>query len=220
MRPTLRAANEAAAEAIAQLISTAVSDRGQAVIALSGGRTPAEMVRTLATIPLPWDRVHLFQVDERVVPADDPARNWSHLGLLAELVPVTHRHPMPVEDPDADSRYSEELCLSAGRPPLLDVVHLGLGEDGHTASLVPGDPVLDVVDQDVAWVGSYRGHRRLTLTLPVLARARHQVWLVTGSGKATSVRELAAAGYTSPGARAMRGAVATVFVDAGAATEA
>src|SRR5690606_38355539 len=134
-----------------------------------------------------WDRVHILQVDERVVPLDDDARNWSHFleGSLAERIPKQNRHPMPVEE-DAElavGRYSATLIQWAGVPPQLDVVHLGIGEDGHTASLFADDVLL----QDRRrWGGvgkGYEGHRRLILTLPVLNSARSVVWFDVGAGR-------------------------------------
>jgi 6-phosphogluconolactonase/glucosamine-6-phosphate isomerase/deaminase len=124
---------------------------------------------------------------------------------------------MPVEVDDADTSYAKELVTLAGRPVVLDVVHLGLGADGHTASLVPNDPALDAVDQDVSWVNAYGGHRRLSLTLPALTRARHQVWLVAGSDKAAALHEMTKDRSFSPAARAASGASATLYVDVAAA---
>ena len=215
--PTPAAAAHAAADAIAEQIRTAIEVRGCATVAISGGRTPEAMVSRLASLPLPWHLVHIFQVDERAVPSDDPERNWSHLRPLAVLVPSTHRHPMPVEIEDADTSYANEIGAVAGRPVVLDVVHLGLGADGHTASLVPDDPAIEVVDQEVLWVNTYQGHRRLTLTLPVLTRARHQVWLVAGSDKATALRDMTLDGSVSPAGRASTAASATIYADVAAA---
>lgn len=215
--PTKSAAANAAAAAIAQLLAAAVATRGSATIAFSGGRTPAPMVHQLATLPVPWESVHLFQVDERAVPSDDPARNWTQLLPLAAQIPRAHRHPMPVEVDDADTSYAKELAAVTGRPVVLDVVHLGLGADGHTASLIPDDPVVDEVGHEVSWVNAYGGHRRLSLTLPVLNRARHQVWLVAGADKAEALHNMAQDRSLSPAARAASGATATVFADVAAA---
>jgi len=212
-----QAAGDAAAEAIAAGLIAAVEDRGQASIALSGGTTPAGMVSRLASLSLPWGRVHIFQVDERVVAVDDPARNWLSLLPLVKRVPVTHRHPMPVETVDGDRVYATELGEVTGSPPVLDVAHLGLGADGHTASLVPGDHTIDIVDRDVCWTDEYQGHSRLTLSLPVLAAARRQIWLVTGASKASAVRELTAATSDSPAARVAANGSPTLFLDADAA---
>jgi 6-phosphogluconolactonase len=175
---------------IAAEARAAVGERGRFVMAVSGGRTPWRMLRILAHEDLPWSGVQVVQVDERVAPADHPDRNLTHLheSLLAH-VPLHPEqiHAMPVEDPDlaaAAARYAQTLRDVAGSPPMLDLVHLGLGPDGHTASLVPGDAVLDVTDVDVAATGPYQGTRRMTLTYPVLNRARRVLWVVTGNDKA------------------------------------
>src|SRR5262249_24774547 len=150
----------------------------------------------LAAQQIPWERVHLAQVDERIAPAGHSDRNLTHLGelLLTHVaLPANHMHAMPVETPDlevAAANYARILSKIAGTPPFLDLVPLGLGPDGHTASLVPGDPVLDVADRDVAPTSVYQGRRRLTLTYPILNRARHILWLVTGSDKARSLARL------------------------------
>jgi 6-phosphogluconolactonase len=215
--PTDLEAARSAAEAIASLLEHGVAVKGKASIALSGGRTPRAMVQALAAHDLAWSSIHLFQVDERAVPLDHPARNWSMLSPLAERVPLGNRHPMPVDSPDADRRYAADLHGFAGEQPCLDVVQLGLGDDGHTASLVPGDPAVEVVDRDVCWVGSYGGHRRLTLTRPVLHAAGHQVWLVTGSTKSDVVRDLISGDSTAPSTLVVNRETATLFADAPAA---
>ena len=167
----------------------AVAARGRFVMAVSGGRTPWQMLRALAGEDVPWKDVHVVQVDERVAPAGDPDRNLTHLQeSLLEHAPLRpdQIHAMPVESGDLDAaaaQYAAMLQQIAGMPPVLDLVHLGLGPDGHTASLVPGDPVLDVTDADVALTGIYQGRRRMTLTYPILNRSRRILWLVTGSDK-------------------------------------
>jgi 6-phosphogluconolactonase len=155
--------------------------------AVSGGRTPWTMFEAMAQVDVPWDAVRLFQVDERVAPPGDPARNLTH--LLEALPPgrASQVHAMPVNDDDlerAAAGYAREL------PERFDLIHLGLGTDGHTASLVPDDPVLDVRDRDVAVTEPYQGHRRMTLTYPVLDRSVTVLWLVTGAEKAEAVRRL------------------------------
>jgi 6-phosphogluconolactonase len=145
------------------------------------------MLEGLAREPLDWRRVHVFQVDERIAPPGHVDRNLTR--LLASLAATSGEcvlHPRPVEtaDPErAATDYAAALRRVCGPQAVLDLVHLGLGDDGHTASLVPNDPVLDVVDRDVAVSGEYRGRRRVTLTFPILNRARERLWLVAGAGK-------------------------------------
>ena len=188
-------AREAAAIVAAEA-RAAVDARGRFVMAVSGGHTPWLMLRALAHEDVPWEAVHIVQVDERVAPAGDPDRNLTHLreSLLEQTsLHPEHIHAMPVEAPDLDlaaARYAAALQQIAGSPPVLDLVHLGLGPDGHTASLVPGDAVLQVTDADVALTAVYQGRRRMTLTYPILNRCRQVLWLVTGSDKAEMVRRL------------------------------
>ncbi len=211
-----------AAAIIAEDANACAAERGRFVAALSGGRTPWLMLRALADLAMPWDRVQIAQVDERVAPADDPDRNLTHLRdtLLAHAsLRPEQIHAMPVEAPDleaAAARYAATLREIAGTPPVLDLVHLGLGPDGHTASLVPGDPVLDVVDADVALTGVYQGRRRMTLTYPVLNRARRILWVVTGDEKAEMLARLMAADVSIPAGRVRQDA-AIVVADRAAA---
>jgi len=199
----IRAVNPAAAAAVAaRLVADAcrhaVAERGHALIAVSGGETPGPMLLQLARLDVPWSHVHVAQVDERVVPRDDPRRNLRALerSLVASgALPRAQLHAMPVEADDLDaapSAYVSILESLAGRPLMFDLVQLGLGTDGHTASLVPGDPALDVVDHDVALTGDYHGLRRMTLTFPALNRARRRLWLVTGETKRRPLAELLA----------------------------
>jgi 6-phosphogluconolactonase len=184
------------AAVIAEDARAAVASRGRFIMAVSGGRTPWVMLRALADQQLPWEAVHVVQVDERSAPAGDPDRNLTHLraSLLDHApLPPSHVYAMPVEAPDlerAAAQYAETLQHLAGSPPALDLVHLGLGPDGHTASLVPGDPVLGVTDRDVAIAGPYQGRRRMTLTFPVINRSRRVLWLVTGDEKAEPLARL------------------------------
>jgi len=174
---------------------------------VSGGHTPWTMLRALADEPLPWADVHVVQVDERVAPAGHPDRNLTHLreSLLAHCsLRPEHVHAMPVESADLESaavQYAATLQHIAGTPAVLDLAHLGLGPDGHTASLVSGDPVLAVTDSDVALTGPYQGRPRMTLTYPVLNRARRIVWLVTGREKAQMLARLCAADRSIPAGR-------------------
>jgi 6-phosphogluconolactonase len=215
---------EAAAQRVAAAARDAVATRGRFSLAVSGGHTPWQMLSALAAEPLPWASVHLFQVDERVAPAGDPDRNLTHIkeSLLSKVnLPVENLHAMPVLDPDlpaAAAGYAGEIATIAGKPPVIDVVHLGLGPDGHTASLVPGDPVLDVVGRDVAITRVYSGRVRMTLTYPVLNRARAVLWLVTGAEKAPMLPRLLAGDHSIPAGR-VRAELATVLADRAAAAK-
>lgn len=190
------AAARQAAAFIAKLARQTVGKHGRFVLAVSGGQTPRLMFEKLVTEDMPWARIHLAQVDERVAPAGDSDRNLTSLreSLLAHVpLPSQHIHVMPVEADDlqtASQHYAEDLRRFAGLPPMFDLVHLGLGDDGHTASLIPGDPVLAVQDQDIAVTAAYRGYRRMTMTCPIINRARHILWLVTGEAKAEMLRRL------------------------------
>lgn len=187
----------------------AVAERGRFLFAVSGGHTPWQMLAALAREDVPWNAAHLFQVDERVAPAGDPDRNLTHIqeSLLGRVaLPPGNLHAMPVEGaekdlPAAAARYARELESLAGTPAVLDLVHLGLGPDGHTASLVPGDPVLAVTDHAVALAGPYRGHLRMTLTFPVLDRARRILWLATGAEKSWILARLRAGDHSIPAGR-------------------
>ncbi len=178
-----------AAQVIAAFAREAIEARGTFLCAVSGGRTPWAMLRALAAEPIPWLAVRVFQADERVAPAGHPDRNLTHLKeSLLEHAPLRPDQilAMPVEAEDlgqAAAEYAQTLQRECGSPPVLDLVHLGLGADGHTASLVPGDPVLDVSGQDVAATGPYQGRRRITLTYPAINRARQVLWVVTGAEK-------------------------------------
>ena len=202
-------AREAAA-IIAGEARAGVAARGRFVVAFSGGHTPWQMLRVLAGEEVPWKDVHVVQVDERVAPAGDPERNLTHLReILLEHAPLLPErlHVMPVEEKDLESaarRYALTLRKIAGSPPVLDLVHLGLGADGHTASLVPGDPVLDITDADVALTGEYQGRRRMTLTYSILNRSRRILWLVTGSEKAGMLVRLRDGDLSIPAGRVRR----------------
>jgi len=222
MKVDVFADDESAARAAAKMIAAeagaAVSARGRFVMAVSGGRTPWIMLRALANEKLPWEDVHVVQVDERVAPAGDPDRNLTHLReCLLDHSPIRPEqiHAMPVESSNlesAASQYALTLCEIAGSPSTLDLVHLGLGPDGHTASLVPGDTVLNVSDVDVAVTGVYQGRRRMTLTYPIINRARRILWLVTGSEKVEMLVRLRKGDASIP-AGGIRQERAVVFAD-------
>ena len=209
----LRDAETVAARAagiIAEKARAAYQARGRFLIAVSGGHTPWVMLGMVAKEEVPWVAVHIFQVDERIAPAGDPDRNLTHLRKsLLENAPLDpgHIYPMPVELPNlagAAAEYALTLQKIAGSPPVLDLVHLGLGPDGHTASLVPGDPDLQVVDSDTGVTGLYQGRKRMTLTYPVINRARQILWVVTGSEKAKPLGQLLNADSSIPGGRIRR----------------
>jgi 6-phosphogluconolactonase len=198
------------AAVIAAEARTAAAARGRFIVAVSGGRTPWQMLRALAGEDVPWAGVHVVQVDERVAPAGHPDRNLTHLReSLLDHAPLRPEqiYPMPVEEKDlaaAAARYALTLREIAGSPPVLDLVHLGLGSDGHTASLLPGDPVLDVTDADVALSSAYQGRRRMTLTYPILNRSRQVLWLVTGSEKVGMLARLRNGDLSIPAGRVRR----------------
>ena len=226
MEMEIRADAEAVARRAASIIAAdahkAVAARGHFILAVNGGHTPWIMLRALADEDVPWDGLHLVQVDERVAPDGDPDRNWTHLrDSLLDRVPLRPQqvHPMPVPSPDREpavAQYAQVLEEIAGQSPLLDLVHLGLGPDGHTASLVPGDPVLDIADADVALTGVYQGRRRMTLTYPILNRSRRILWVVTGGEKAVMLARLRAGDPSIPAGR-VRPDRALVIADRAAA---
>ena len=211
-----------AAKVIAAEARSAVAARGRFVMAVSGGRTPWQMLRMLATENVPWKEVHVVQVDERVAPAGHADRNLTHLcESLLEQAPLRPEqiYAMPVEDKDLEAAalgYAQTLQELAGIPPVLDLAHLGLGPDGHTASLVPGDPVCEITDADVAMTGIYQERRRMTLTYPMLNRSRRILWLVTGVEKAGMLARLQAGDVSIPAGR-IRQDKALVLTDRAAA---
>ena len=199
-----------AAELIAAEARAAVAARGKFIMAVSGGKTPWQMLRNLAGEDVPWPDVHVFQVDERIAPAGDPDRNLTHLReSLLSHAPLRPEqiYAMPVEEKDLDAAaksYSDTLQKIAGSPPVLDLAHLGLGPDGHTASLVPNDSVLDVTDADVALTGIYQNRRRMTLTYPLLNRSRCVLWVVTGAEKVEMLARLRDGDVSIPAGRIRR----------------
>jgi 6-phosphogluconolactonase len=205
---------ERAAVWLADRIWNAVADRGVAHVAVSGGTTPTAMFGVLAALPVPWPAVHIWQVDERVAPNGDPSRNLVDLqAALLSKVPATP-HLYDVTNPDLDAAmaaFARDLRDSCGG--VLDVVHLGMGADGHTASWPPGDPVADITDAEVAHSQEYQGHVRVTLTVPAVNRAREIMFLVAGADKAPAVAQLAAGRGDIPALRVRREGV-VLLVDA------
>ena len=198
------------AAVIAAAAREAVAARGRFVMAVSGGKSPWVMLADLADEDVPWKNVHVFQIDERIAPAGDPDRNYVHLrdSLLQHApIPPQQIYAMPVENPDsqaAAAQYAQTLESVAGKPPVLDLAHLGLGPDGHTASLIPGDPVLNVTDRDIAITGVYQGRNRMTMTYPVINRARKIMWLVSGKDKVAAFTKLKTGDQSIPGGRITR----------------
>jgi 6-phosphogluconolactonase len=192
---------------LAEEARSAVSARGKFLFALSGGKTPWKMLQSLATESVPWAHVHVFQVDERAAPEGHAERNLTRMKeIFLSLTPLAENqiHGMPVELDDLDQGaklYEETLRDCSGAPPVLDVIHLGLGGDGHTASLLPGDAALDGTDRDVAVTGPYFGRQRMTLTLPMINRARKILWLVTGVDKGPMLKRLQKADPAIPAGR-------------------
>jgi 6-phosphogluconolactonase len=211
-----------AAKLIAGEARSAVAARGSFVMAVSGGKTPWIMLRDLVQEEVPWSGVHVVQVDERVAPEGDPDRNLTHLReSLLEHAPLRPEqiHAMPVEAANLEAacmRYAMTLDEISGSPPVLDLVHLGLGPDGHTASLVPGDPVLNVKEANVALTGIYQNRRRMTLTYPTINRSRRILWLATGAEKTGMLARLQAGDVSIPAGRVRRDR-AVVLADRAAA---
>ncbi|HPF27916.1 MAG TPA: 6-phosphogluconolactonase [Steroidobacteraceae bacterium] len=221
-----------AADWMAAAIADDIAERGRAIVALSGGRTPWRTFAELAKRKLPWESTHLAQVDERVVPADDDRRNaklMQKIFVAEGAVLDEHLHTMPVDVAESEldnaaGRYGERLALLCGGRLWLDLVQLGLGDDGHTASLVPNDPVLDERERDVVVTREYFGTRRMTLTYPAINRARRILWLITGSSKSAVLTALLAQGGTTDDYAAMPSLGisrerATVIADAAAAQD-
>ena len=197
------------ASLIAERARAAVAAGGAFTLAVSGGRTPWVMFAALAGEDVPWSEVTIYQVDERIAPDGDPDRNLTHLRESLPRPGLERLTPMPVNEPDVESAAA---AYAEGLPERLDLVHLGLGDDGHTASLVPGDPVLGVTDRDVALTGEYMGRRRMTLTYPVLDRAGEILWLVTGAEKVVPLAQLLGHDESIPAGR-VRADQALVLAD-------
>jgi 6-phosphogluconolactonase len=202
-----------AADEVAARVRDADTGEAPFAFAVSGGSTPWAMFAGLATRDVPWERVSIYQVDERVAPAGDADRNLTH--LRASLPPrgLDRIHAMPVDDVDLEAAVDR---YGASLPERFDLIHLGLGPDGHTASLVPDDPVLRVTARDVALTERYQGHRRMTLTYPALDRALGILWLVTGPEKADALARLRSGDGSIPAGR-VRAASQLLLCDRAAA---
>jgi len=184
---------------IADAARAALAARGAFSLAVSGGKTPWPMFEQLAGKEIDWDRVEIFQVDERVAPDGDPDRNLTSLWKALPDAAMARLRPMPVAQSDLEAAAAS---YEAMLPDALDLVHLGIGPDGHTASLVPGDPVLEVSDRRVALTGGeYQGRRRMTLTYPELAAARQVLWLIAGEDKRDALAKLLAQDRSIPAGR-------------------
>ena len=205
----------AAARFIVSRAERAIAERGRFCAAISGGSTPWLMLSALPELDPAWTHWHLFQVDERVAPAGSEHRNLTHMQASLGAQAAARISPMPVEHvrlAEAADEYAGRLRAASGTPPVLDLVHLGLGADGHTASLVPGDAVLGIADADVAMAGPYQGTLRMTLTYRMIERARAVLWLVTGNAKTDMLRRLIAHDAAIPAGR-VESAHATLYAD-------
>lgn len=209
-----RSAAQHGAEIVAERAREAVAERGRFSFGVSGGRTPWLMLAVLAGMEaMPWDDTDIFQVDERIASPGSPERNLTHLVLTLPIEKQSTLHPMPVTRRDLDAAAAE---YAEALPDPLDMVHLGLSQEGHPASLVPGDPVLEVTDRRVALTdGPYEGHRRMTMTYPTINSARSVLWLVTGDEKESALEKLLAGDRAIPAAQIARES-ATVVADTSA----
>ncbi len=209
----------AAAQHVALAATRSVESRGSFDFAVSGGRTPWEMFSHLRGMDMPWSRTNVFQVDERFAPDGDPARNLTHLRKALGDVPAT---VVPMDagvDPDnVDSTALAARSYASALPAAFDLVHLGLGPDGHTASLIPGDPILEEMTDLVGCTGMYQGHRRITLTYPGLALAAQLMWVVSGTSKQDALSRLLSGDESIPAGRVVAGE-SVVMADADAMSD-
>ncbi len=226
--PDREALAERAVDVIVAAAAEAIDERGIFTLAVSGGSTPRRMLEVMANRSgIDWRRVHIFQVDERIAPDGDPDRNATmlHEALLTDDFLAQHTlggvwlMPVASDDTDAATAYAATIDELAGSPVVFDLIQLGLGDDGHTASLIPGDPILSVEDRDVAVTGDYNGRRRLSLTWPVLDRAKQQLWVIAGASKGPALAHYLNADPSIPASLPTQ-ARATVLVDEAAFTNA
>jgi 6-phosphogluconolactonase len=211
------AVHKRGAELMAEAAKEAVAERGRAELAVSGGSDPWPMFSQLEDLFGDWDKADVFQVDERVAPAGSDERNLTHLIESLSIGAQGSIKPMPVTDEDLEAaaeRYAQSL------PERLDLAHLGIGPDGHTASLVPGDPVLEVTDKRVAVTsGEYEGVRRMTLTYPEIEQVRSLLWVVTGESKVDALKKLIDQDPSTPSGRVRPGGESLILADRAAAPE-
>jgi 6-phosphogluconolactonase len=205
------------AELIAEAVREAIDERGSCALGVSGGRDPWPMFSQLEDHGLDWTKTAILQVDERVAPPGSDERNLTHLIESLSIGAQGSIRPMPVNDDDLEAaadRYAQQL------PDALDLAHLGIGPDGHTASLVPGDPVLEESDRRVAvTAGEYQGVRRMTLTYPELERVRQLLWVVTGEEKVDALKKLIEQDPSTPSGRVRPGGDSLILADRAAAPE-
>jgi 6-phosphogluconolactonase len=213
------AVHKRGAELIAEAAKAAISDRAHCGLAVSGGHDPWPMFSQLEDFDLDWTEIEVFQVDERVAAAGSDERNLTHLVESLSIGAQGSIRPMPVTDEDLDAaadRYAEQLPDGP-----LDLAHLGIGPDGHTASLVPNDPVLEVTDKRVAVTsGEYQGVRRMTLTYPEINRIRKLLWVVTGEEKVDALQKLIAQDPSTPSGRVRPEGDSLILADRAAAPDA
>jgi 6-phosphogluconolactonase len=188
-----------ALELVLEKLHAAITARGIATLALSGGSTPKPLYEALAQQDLPWDKLHIFWGDERYVPPTHPDSNegMARQAWLNHVpIPASHIHPMPTDASDpavAAERYEHDIRqffqVPPGRFPSLDVILLGMGDDGHTASLFPHTAALQVQDRLIT-VGNKDGQPRLTFTVPLINQARCVVFIVAGASKQPALAQI------------------------------
>jgi 6-phosphogluconolactonase len=196
---------------IAARAEHAIAAKGRFEVAVSGGKTPWVMFSELGRLDLPWDKISIFQVDERIAGADDDERNLAHLRRTLGEPGSSAVVPMEVESADLEAAASRYAALL---PERFDLVHLGIGSDGHTASLVPGDAVLGETEH-LVWPtgGAYQGRRRMTLTYLALARADELLWLIAGAEKADALARLVKGDREIPAGRVEGPPRSTIIAD-------
>lgn len=201
---------QAAASNFQKYAEQCINEAGSFKFALSGGGTPILMLQCLSKLEIQWNACELFQVDERISPLGDDSRNLTHIreNLIDVIsIPEASIHPMPVEQDDlgaAAESHSDELVAVCGKPPVLDLAVLGLGMDGHTASLIPDDPILFDEQTYTHVTRKYNGFQRMTLTYPILNRARRVLWLVKGDKKAEVLNQFLSCDSSLPATKVNR----------------